>query len=440
MVFTRNAKFWGIELTPEFLDAFIRTNKILNRVSKHIRKMFLRGDIEKISKLGYVTVSESSGIKNPKKDDPDFKGEENELTKAQFKDVLNFLFPEDVVKKESLKRELIMYILERYAGYIKRNGNNKVPTISIKGKGLYFNDAVVTINKAARTINVPTLYGNFDLKYNYSLKEELFNKVKTGGNLSVTQQCFVAAVDVPFKPMYIPICYLGFDLNKTEDDWIVLSDGTKISAPDNISKMFSEIKEINKSLDPDKKLPVAERKYRSKQRRKLRLEWKRKHSILKNMISKIAEQIIDLAIRKKAHLCIDSVGCGQTMGTFGQDHLIPLLQTMCENRGVPFHVVPCKDTSKRCSKCGYIATENRVDTKTFICQKCGVQLDAQQNGAYNVEYVGKRLNEGHVPYGNWKKRNVNNLIEKYSDQVTDVLPTLREPLKSELVQSRFLFD
>jgi transposase len=438
--FKRNAKFWGIELTPEFLDAFIRTNKLLNKLSRHIRKMVLRGDIEAIRGLGYVTFSESSGIKNPHKDDPEFDGKENELTKAQFKDLLNFLFPKEIVKKESLKRELLMHVLERYSGYFNRNGNKKVPTISIKGKGLPINDAMAKIDQEAKVITMPTLFGNFDLKYSHSLKGELLNKIKTGGNFNLKQKCFIVAVDVPFKQLYIPICYLGFDLNKTEADWIVLSDGTKISAPDNVSQLFSEIKEINKCLDQDKKLPIAQRKYRSKQRRKLRLRWKKLHGILRNQIREVAEKIINKAISKKAHLCIDSVKCGQTMGTFGQDHLIPLLQTMCENRGVPFHVVPCKDTSKRCSECGHIATENRVDTETFICQKCGVHLDAQQNGAYNVEHVGKRLNEANIPYGNWSKNKVETLIKKYSDQVTEVLPTLREPLKSESQQSRFLFD
>lgn len=419
--FKRNAKLWGIEFTPEFLEAFRKTNKVLNNISRHIRKMVERGDIVEIAKLGYVTFSETSGITNPNSNSPDYTGDPRELTKAQVKDLLYHLFPEDIEeKKESLKREMLMYVLERYSGYFQRNGNTKVPTISIKGKGLYLNDRVAKIDTNKKTLTIPTLYGTFELKYNHSLKHEFLTHKKYGGNLNIKQRCFVAAIDVPFVQKYQAECYLGFDLNKCEKDWVVLNDGTKISAPDNISEAFDRIRELNRSLDQDKKLPVKQRRYRSKQRRKLRLQWKREHRNLRRMILRIAEEIIQLAISKRAHLCIDSVKTGQRMGTFGQDHLIPLLQTMCENMGIPFHVVPCKNTSRRCNKCGYVHKDNRVDTETFVCQSCGVRLDAQENGAKNVAYQGSRLFEAGVPYGNWAKRNIDKLIAKYSTKSTQV--------------------
>ena len=79
------------------------------------------------------------------------------------------------------------------------------------------------------------------------------------------------------------------------------------------------------------------------------MKWKKAHSKLKAEISKVAETVVNKARDEKALLCIDSVTTGQKNGTFGQDHLIETLQVMCENQGVPFYVVPCKNTSRRCS-------------------------------------------------------------------------------------------
>jgi len=402
--FTRNAKFFGMELTPEFLAAFKKVVKIQNRISKEIRKLVSSGKIVGITKKGYIKLSDGT-----------------EITKARFKDSLSHVFPSDCVEKsESLKRELVLYVLERYAGYFGRNGLEKTPTIHIKGKGLYYSDNFFKIDKERKVITVPTLFGKFELKYNHALKEDLFVKKKFGGNLILRQKCMVAAVKVKFNKLYEPELNIGFDLNKTEIDWIVLDNGVRIPAPLGVSFLFSEIREINKDLDADKKQPVAKRKLRSKERRKKRLEWKQKHRQLRNNIKKVVDEIINTVIEHKACLCIDSVKCGQKMGTFGQDHLIPLLQTECENKGIPFHVVPCKDTSRRCSECGYIDKDNRVDTETFVCQSCQVKLDAQENGAKNIAWQGVRLNKGRVPYGNWAKRNIDKLIVKYSTQQKQV--------------------
>ena len=119
-VYKRNAKFWGIEFTEEFKDAFNRTNSTLNRISRYVRKHIKSGDITNITKLGYVSLRDGVMI------DGELK---YELTKAQFKNSIQHLFDKDS-SNESLKRECVLYVLERYAGYFQRNGQDKVPNIS----------------------------------------------------------------------------------------------------------------------------------------------------------------------------------------------------------------------------------------------------------------------------------------------------------------------
>jgi hypothetical protein len=98
----------------------------------------------------------------------------------------------------------------------------------------------------------------------------------------------------------------------------------------------------------------------------------------------------------------------------------------------------------RCPECGCIHKNNRVDTDNFLCHECGHSEDAQLVGALNIKYYGELLYKSNVPHDDWttgsKRRSVQQLIEEYSDQATEVLPTLLGPLKSEVKQSRFLFD
>ena len=403
--YTRNAKVWGIEVTDEFKEAQNKTFKTLNRISKQIRKEIKSGKIVNISKEGYVTLDNGA-----------------EHTKAGYKNYLNSLgiFDTDPdIKNESLKRELVIYMLERYAGYFGRNGNEKVPTISIKGKSLYYRDTFVSIDKKKKTITLPTIYGKFELKFSGSINLSRLDKEKFGGNYIVKQHAFVVAVDVPFKSQYDRASsILSFDLNKTAKHWIVLNDGTIIARPPVVDQLCDEIREINKLLDADKKKPVAERQLNSKQRRPYRLKWKRLHKTLKNEIRKVCESIVQKVEDSKSLLSIDSVKTGQTNGTFGQDHLIPLLQTMCENKGIPFYVIPCKNTSRRCNSCGHIDKDNRKDTDTFKCVSCGYTVSAHSNAADNIAHQAQRLFDVACPYGNYARRSVDTLVTKYATPTT----------------------
>tara|TARA_Y100000593_G_scaffold25064_2_gene49886 strand:- start:804 stop:2060 length:1257 start_codon:yes stop_codon:yes gene_type:complete len=405
-VYKRNAKFWGIEFTEEFEDAFNRTNSTLNRISRYVRKHIKSGDITNITKLGYVSLRDGVMI------DGELK---YELTKAQFKNSIQHLFDKDS-SNESLKRECVLYVLERYAGYFQRNGQDKVPNISFKRKGLYYKDNFVAIDQKAKYITLPTIYGVFKLRYNCSLKENFVVKPKFGGHFIWRQKAFVVAVDVPFELLYTPLSVLSFDLNKTAKDNVVCNDGEIIPSSAKMAELVKKIKELNEKLDPDKKKPVAKRKRKSKQRRPIRLEWKEAHRRLRNECKKVVMRLVEKAEESKSLMCIDSVKTGQTMGTFGQDHIIPELQKECENRGIPFYVVPCRNTSRRCPECGHIHADNRKDTKTFKCVSCGHEADAQLNAAINIADIGQMLYDGEVPYGNYAKRNVEKLISSYQKE------------------------
>ncbi|HEY7021695.1 MAG TPA: transposase [Ktedonobacterales bacterium] len=52
--------------------------------------------------------------------------------------------------------------------------------------------------------------------------------------------------------------------------------------------------------------------------------------------------------------------------------------------GVQVHLVDPRNTSRTCSKCGYCDKANRTSQAEFSCQRCGMQMNADQNAAINI--------------------------------------------------------
>ena len=415
MKYKRNAKFYGLKFTQEFLSAHKVQTKIQNDISGIVYDMIRSGEISDIGLGLYV-----------------FDQDGTDETKCKFKNRINKNYNvfnvDGVLEKgvESVKRGIVSYVLERYRGYKNRNGAFPTSPIRFHGKSFYIKEPNVRMKDGEQKLIIPTLFGKLDLYYSRSLKEDLFRgRIKeglsTGGNIIMDQKCFVSGVDVDFDLKYNPVSFIGFDLNKDVNDWICFSDGSKIPAPEHIKNQFEKIRDLNKQLDKDKKLPVVDRKYRSKDRRKIRREWQEAQRELRCFVNGVAEKIVNRVMLKKQCLLIDSVTTGQKMGTFGQDHLIPLLQTKCENLGIPFYVVPCKGTSATCSSCGHVHGYTKEEKKLyrpttteFKCQSCGAKIDAQYNGAVNVRDYGKEMYDAGVPFGSYPKRNRIKLMQKYS--------------------------
>tara|TARA_R110000824_G_scaffold40553_2_gene121484 strand:+ start:359 stop:1624 length:1266 start_codon:yes stop_codon:yes gene_type:complete len=415
MEIKRNAKFWGLD-TKEIDRDHQRTIQTCRRISKYLRQSLVNGDIVEIKREKgdhYVTYKDGS-----------------KFISSKFKYEIAHLFDEDACS-ESLKRCAVKYVLERYIGYLRRNGKDRATNIkspiSISDKSFYFKDNFIKIDKENKTLYFKTMYterGEFrEVPYKYSLKEDRLLRKKFGGNYSKKQNTFIAAVDFDKESAYVPECFLGFDINKDQNAWIWFNDGTVITPNAKIKSLIKEIKKLNDQLDKDKKVKTQDRVLRSSQRRPIRLKWIEAHRKLESEISKVCAGIVDKTIQTKSLLCIDSVKTGQKMGTFGQEHIIKTLQTMCENKGVPFYVVPCKDTSRRCASCGYVSEKNRTNTDDFCCVDCGYKCNAQQNGADNVTHHGTRMYNASVPYKNWtspKRRSVDSLVEEYSQQQSSV--------------------
>lgn len=245
-----------------------------------------------------------------------------------------------------------------------------------------------------------------------------------GGNLTYSaptnSYCFVLVEEVPMETTYEPVGVLGFDINKTGSNWLVFSDGLVIAMSEEMSDRTERIRELNRLINT-KNLPLDKRfttgdmlrfvglsgnwqgevQLRKGIRRKLRKVWQREHRALRLICKKYAREIVDRCISERMIVAIDSVSSGAGSGTFGQEHLIDEITRICENGGIPHYVVPCRNTSRRCSECGYTDKENRKETDDFLCLKCGHAESSHLNAAKNIrDRASKYHSEGRT-YGNY---------------------------------------
>lgn len=415
--YTRAAKMNNLQYGEDF-TAFHRTAiKDINHVIKFIVNKFQSGEFVDI--VGKKTFILRDG---------------SQLTQAEFnKKYWTELFGNLSQKgnKGKARDQITAYCVERICANANRNkkkfNNIKNPRIH-DSKSLYIKSATVIVSKD--TLTLKTYTGEdidipFSSDMSYGVDLLMKDRAKTGGNFHVKQKTFVAQLQKHKKPLYEPEDFLGFDINLADGQWLVFSKDHEelkgfLNRPEDIHDLIVHIKDVNKVLS-DKRLPVSERQYRTNQRRKQRRVWQGYHKKLNKLIRKIAQQIIDVCIKNKYCLCIDNLASGDKNGTFGQDHLVELLKTMCEDQSIPFYSIPTPYTSMTCCECGHCDKMNR-DKHTFACLNCFYTVDAHTNAAKNIANFGKKLYDAGIPYSRLstypKTWSVDTIIKKFQENLS----------------------
>ena len=443
VTYVRGARLIDIRLTKEFIKDYDATHQVIDRLFSFVRDELRSGRLVALKRHGMSTdliVAESTWIPDkPVKNDDGTKSKgcfSDTYTHAQYKN--NVIPPElweiegcEIIKcPESMKRNLFQYVVERFLSYKQRNKKkewSKIQPTNARKRVLYYKDNFVKIDKTKKTITFPTLYGSHTLRYGFDhLFEHVDDTKKWSGNFNRKQKIFVVVVKIPFKPLYIPNKnnVLSFDCNKSAGSWIVLNNGVTIEMPEEIESKTKQLRELNKII-ADKRLPVSERKYRSRDRSKQRKGGSNSiqglHAQIDKLVEPAVDKMIEEAIKGEKLLSIDGVKTGQHNGSFGQDHLIPMLQTKCEVMGVPFYVTPAAYTSQRCSDCGKVDKANRPTTEEFMCVGCGHVANAHDNAALNIANSASTMYSGGdikipVPYGNYsgKRGGLDQVMKEHS--------------------------
>jgi putative transposase len=80
-------------------------------------------------------------------------------------------------------------------------------------------------------------------------------------------------------------------------------------------------------------------------------------------------------------------GLNRTLLEQGHGEFVQVLKYKAESVGVVVVEVPPAYTSQQCSCCGYVAPENRIETR-FRCVSCGHEAHADVNAALNIRAAG----------------------------------------------------
>lgn len=84
----------------------------------------------------------------------------------------------------------------------------------------------------------------------------------------------------------------------------------------------------------------------------------------------------------------DLSGITQDADRFLKDWTYYDLQTKikykAEEHGIKVKLIKPRYTSQRCSKCGYIDSDNRKTQAHFLCLKCGFECNADYNASQNI--------------------------------------------------------
>ena len=399
---TRNAKLLGIKMAPLW-DAYNVWRNTCTKLSAWIYDAIINHGLDlKSYGAGYKFVYKIDKKYWSKKRNSD-KVADDECTSAELSKYLSAetdVFCECNPKTSSQRRDVVNYVAERYYGYKRRNGRKKIPHPTFhEDIAWYFKEKFVEVDAKKKTLKIKTLIGEVKTTYSYGLKDNLL-KEKMGGNLRVKNAEFVAAVKCETKVLYEPEGVTGFDINFQKDFWLTFNDSDIISMPDNLYEMIQQQKELNSKIN-DRRKPVKDRNIRSPERKRLRILKDKITKQMSKLIRSVCDNLLNDIIERKHLLAIDGMA---PQGSWGQDILISYFQTKCENKGIPFYIVPAAYTSRTCSVCGFENKNNRKKTDEFKCLDCGYETSAHFNAAVNIANAAQSFLDNEIAYGKLTKR------------------------------------
>ena len=182
---------------------------------------------------------------------------------------------------------------------------------------------------------------------------------------------------------------IGIDWNCDDNDFISMSDGTKIKCPRFLRKKEKQLahyqKELSRRFAKGKEVQ-SNNYYKTKMKvAKLyeKVSWQRKdwlHKISRDLANKYEYVIVEnINLQNMA----ENLNHGKAVGDQG----FGMLRNMLAYKTTLIKV-SAKNTSKTCFDCGYVNPKVVLGVKKWVCPVCGVFHDRDINAAKNILYKG----------------------------------------------------
>lgn len=197
-------------------------------------------------------------------------------------------------------------------------------------------------------------------------------------------------VDVPEEDMEDVEEFIGCDFGLT--DIVVTSDGVKHSA-DGLNKYREHRQKVRSS--------IQRKGTRSSKRLLKRLSGKERttatiinHTISKSIVQSAKRQGKGISIEDLTNIRFTSKRRNKKfrakLGRWSFGQLRSFIEYKAKMNGVELVVVEPAYTSQTCSVCHYIGTRKN---KSFKCENCGNDMDADFNAAKNIATLGAAVNQ-----------------------------------------------
>ncbi|NHV05812.1 MAG: transposase, partial [Thaumarchaeota archaeon] len=181
------------------------------------------------------------------------------------------------------------------------------------------------------------------------------------------------------KPQpYEPKSWLGVDTgwNKLAVS-IIYKNGSWVSP---------SVHNRNHKVNYKEKIKYLRYLYKKYQRTNKAEKWNnRLQNTIKYVVGCVAKEIVSKAKKHEAGVAMENLNFQSVTKGFliPRYKLMVAVKTLCEREGVPFVLVPAKNTSITCPKCGYISKRSR-NGERFKCVACSYEADADIVGAMNI--------------------------------------------------------
>jgi putative transposase len=176
------------------------------------------------------------------------------------------------------------------------------------------------------------------------------------------------------------------------DKLLTTSDGIAIENPKILDKLEERIKKLQKALSRKKK--------GSKNYEKTRIKLAKLYKYARNLINDYLHKVTTWLIENYDIIYVENISVKKLIQMNKAKKLrrhilqanyfkfLEMLMYKAKLYGKQVIKVSPKNTSKKCSRCGYINQKLTLDNRIFKCPKCGLEIDRDYNAALNILNAG----------------------------------------------------
>jgi putative transposase len=284
-----------------------------------------------------------------------------------------------------LPAQLAIRAISKTTDVYKRDKSIK-PTFRAEGAIVY--DERVMSFKGLNHVSLLTIHGRVLVPFRIgAYQESRLESIKGQADLLYRHGVFSLAVtlDVPEPTPDTPDGTLGVDLgmiNLATD-----SEGETFSG-EQVEKNRKRNQALRQRLQK-RGTKNAKRHLKKLSGKEARFKRNTNHVISKRIVQKAKANEQGIAIEELRHIrsrtertVRHSQRSRHSSWAFGQ--LRSFLTYKAALAGIPLHTVDPRNTSRTCHACGYCAKANRKSQASFVCQSCGLSMNADINAALNI--------------------------------------------------------